>query len=379
MLKEQVEIIRKGDQSGNGMVFKVKTPGGLEVYGLATENFYGGNWDLGPTWNYLVLADAPFLVDTGRTGTSNALLGMIEDTGFPVQSLKWVVLSHGHEDHDGGLAEIVALTGAKVKAHPVYERLIRLCPEKVPDGIRKNFPPSCWHCVMPDSFANENCLDYHQNRHELVIENICGQDDTIGKNIRTMYLPGHSPDAIAIILANDIAIVGDNLLPHISPAPSKKESFNLVSEIFSVNQSEIRQAFGLEAYIKTLKRLKSLGQNHQDLLVLPGHRLFYYDQWNDFPMEARAGEIIDHHIERCGAILKILSDSPKTIKEIMTDHFEPSLLKGMGAYMAKNEIQSHLELLLDCMDIEQVNDGRYATTDNNYFESYIQSLEPWQR
>lgn len=112
MFREGIEVLKKGDESGNGMVFKMTTSIGLEIYGLATKNYYGGDWDLGPTWNYLVLEDQPFLLDTGRTGTSKALLDMIEHTGFPIRSLKSIVLSHGHEDHDGGLPAIAYKTGA---------------------------------------------------------------------------------------------------------------------------------------------------------------------------------------------------------------------------------------------------------------------------
>ena len=62
------EIINKGDDSGNGMTVRFSLPSGLEIIGLPTKNFYGGHWDLGPTWNYAVLADKPFLVDSGRFG-----------------------------------------------------------------------------------------------------------------------------------------------------------------------------------------------------------------------------------------------------------------------------------------------------------------------
>ncbi len=72
------EVINKGDEHGNGMVVKFQLPSGLEIIGLATENFYGGHWDLGPTWNYAVMADRPFLVDSGRFGQGRHLIQMME-------------------------------------------------------------------------------------------------------------------------------------------------------------------------------------------------------------------------------------------------------------------------------------------------------------
>ena len=62
-MEQHIEkIISQGDENGNEMVVKFQLPSGLEIIGLPTKNFYGGYWDLGPTWNYAVLADEPFLM-----------------------------------------------------------------------------------------------------------------------------------------------------------------------------------------------------------------------------------------------------------------------------------------------------------------------------
>jgi hypothetical protein len=80
-LKQYIkEIINQGDDSGNGMTVRFGLPSGLEIIGLPTKNFYGGHWDLGPTWNYAVLADKPFLVDSGRFGQGKNLVDMMIST-----------------------------------------------------------------------------------------------------------------------------------------------------------------------------------------------------------------------------------------------------------------------------------------------------------
>ena len=73
---EYAEVISEGDRSGNEMVVRFRLPSGLEIYGLPTKNFYGGHWDLGPTWNYAVMADLPFLVDAGKFGQGERLLAV---------------------------------------------------------------------------------------------------------------------------------------------------------------------------------------------------------------------------------------------------------------------------------------------------------------
>ena len=105
---EHAEIVRRGDQSGNEMVVRFRLPSGLEILGLPTKNAYGGHWDLGPTWNYAVMADRPFLVDAGKFGQGDRLLAMMEVAGIADSDLDFVLISHSHEDHDGGLAGLIA-------------------------------------------------------------------------------------------------------------------------------------------------------------------------------------------------------------------------------------------------------------------------------
>ena len=146
------KIINQGDANGNEMVVQFQLPSGLEIYGLPTKNFYGGHWDLGPTWNYAVMADSPFLVDAGRYGQGKNLVGMMESGGIRVKDLEFVLISHSHEDHDGGLAELLETACINVKAHAIYNLLIRQYSHEAPPGYKHNFPAKCWHCPMPESF-----------------------------------------------------------------------------------------------------------------------------------------------------------------------------------------------------------------------------------
>ena len=102
MLQEMVRVIQEGDESGNGMIIRLPFPSGLEIIGLATKNSYGGDWDFGPSWNYVVFADKAFLLDTGRVGMGSALIKMLDTAGVSKEDLDFLVVSHGHEDHDGG-------------------------------------------------------------------------------------------------------------------------------------------------------------------------------------------------------------------------------------------------------------------------------------
>ncbi|MFC1884827.1 MBL fold metallo-hydrolase [Thermodesulfobacteriota bacterium] len=376
MLAEKAEILSRGAENGNGMAFRLRFPSGLEVLGLPTKNSYGGDWDLGPTWNYLVLADVPFLVDTGRTGTGKMLKDMMDLAGFRANDLEFIILTHGHEDHDGGLAELTAKTGTRIKAHNIYNRLIRFYPDHTPRGMRVDFPPSCWHCFMPEEFSKQNCVSYHRARNELEIIEVDNGETTLLENIECFYLPGHSPDALSIILGTEAVLLGDTILPEITPAPTRKASYNHVKNILKTDKDSFYNPYGLETYIRSIKRLKVLGRNFPEILPLPGHRLYNCGRWNEFRLDERIDELLQHHLDRCGDILRILKAGPKTAREIAESHFERNLLKGFGIFMAENEILSHCEILEESGDIVLSKDELFEPTGTHGFQSLISSLKP---
>ena len=358
------------------MVVKFQLPSGLEIYGLPTRNFYGGHWDLGPTWNYAVMADKPFLVDSGRFGQGRNLVGMLDVAGISIQDLEYVLISHSHEDHDGGLAELVEITDLKIKAHAIYDLLIRQYPEDAPTGFRENFPAKCWHCPMPETFWSKNCLGYHRVLTALKVEKIGGGENIVAEDIRSFHLPGHSPDCLAIMLGEEAIVVGDVVLPDISPWPTRQELFTEVAEIIKPEYTDPEAIFGLQRYVKSLKKLASIAIQYPDIFVLPAHRFYYNNQWNGIQLAGRVNELIQHHIERCAAILEILGDRPKTAKEVAQEHFDAKLLEGFGGLMAANEVISHCELLIASGDVAAIDGNSYAATGKSNFKMYIESLRP---
>jgi len=375
-LIECAEVMRRGDRSGNEMVVRFRLPSGLEVFGLPTENAYGGHWDLGPTWNYAVMSDQPFLVDAGKFGQGNRLLAMMEAGGITDTDLDFVLISHSHEDHDGGLAELIEATRLKVKAHAIYDQLIRHYPAQSPEPKKKHFPAKCWHCFMPESFYAKNCLDYHQVLQSLTVDVIGDGRTQLGPDVCTYHLPGHSPDCLAVRLGDEALIVGDIILPDISPWPTRKEMFAEVAQVIQPAYTQAATIFGLSRYLQSLKTLIQMADDHPGLLVLPAHRLYYNDRWNPIDLADRSRQLLAHHIERCGAIVQLLNAKPKTAEEIAENYFEDRLLEGFGTLMATNEIVSHCELLVDSGDVVTTGGNRYAANGSARFETYINNLTP---
>lgn len=370
-IKKIKQIIHQGDDSGNGMIARFRLASGLEIIGLPTQNFYGGHWDLGPTWNYAVLADKPFLVDSGRFGQGQNLVDMLSSVGIKAQELEFVLISHGHEDHDGGLAELVHSAKLKVKAHAIYDLLIRKYPSQAPRGHKEDFPAKCWHCPMPESFYAKNCLGYHKVLQELKIDPVGDGENELMADVHTHHLPGHSPDCVAVLLGDEAIIVGDIVLPDITPWPTREESFSEIAAVIKPHYTQASRIFGLDRYIKSLKKLAVIAASHPDVLVLPAHRFYYRGQWNGIQLADRVKELLAHHVQRCAAILELLRTGPQTAEALAREHFEERLLEGFGSIMAANEIISHCELLAVCGDIVRVNKTQYRATGSGNFEAHI--------
>ena len=371
---EYAEIIHPGDDSGNEMMVRFRLPSGLEIFGLPTKNFYGGHWDLGPTWNYAVMSDSAFLVDAGRFGQGKNLIAMMEKVGITAADLEFVLISHSHEDHDGGLPELVDSTRLKVRAHKIYDYLIRKYPAQSPGGNKKDFPAKCWHCPMPESFYSQNCLGYHDVLQGLQIDPIGDGENGIGPDICTYHLPGHSPDCLSVRLGEEAIIVGDTILPDISPWPTRQSLFEEVAAVIKPHYTDAAAIFGLSRYLRSLKKLIKIARDYPGLIVLPAHRFYYNDRWSPVDLEDRAKELLAHHMARCGAIIEILSTGPKTAEEIAAAHFEERLLEGFGSMMAANEIVCHCELLIESGDVNRVKGNAYIAAGSMQFETYIKNL-----
>jgi len=365
------QIIRSGDSSGNGKVMKFRMSSGLEIVSFPTENPYGGQWDLGPTWNYAIMSDNAFLVDTGRWGQGRNLISMMKEAGLDAEDLKFVLITHSHEDHDGGLQDVVSMTGLKVRAHVTYDLLRRPYPDFSPEGNKKNFPAKCWHCFMPASFYTKNCLGYHDFLRSLEVETIGDDGAMLDTNIRAIHLPGHSPDCLAVLISEEAVIVGDIILPDITPWPTSLEMYDRVAPVLRPSYGEGGRLFGLERYISSLKELLSIAEKNPEIAVFPAHRLYYDDKWNCINLGDRIRELLEHHVQRCTAILEIVSSGPRTVDEIVVRHFEGSKLKGAGIHLARNEIISHCELMIKSGDLVETGQKTYMGTGSQNFVERI--------
>ena len=357
LIMKTPDIILKGSDNGEGMIIHCKTKKGTDIFALAIPNIYEGeNWDLGPTWCYLILGKKNILIDTGRFGNYGLFKTLLKTIDKKPSDIDRIIVTHSHEDHDGNIWDIISANEVEIWAHPIYSQMISY-HTNIENGARHpELPGSCRLCFMPDKFIS-SCKQYLYNRSLLNIDfdiedNLYISED----NLRFIHTPGHSADSICIILEDEVIFTGDTILPGITPRPTMEAAFKYDRLILPEEYRKENMLYGLMTYIKSLNKIMKLESQHLET-ILPSHRLFYKKKFNLLDSAPqRANEIIQFHIDRCHSILEIIDKRPLSINDIVVEHFDASLLIGSGKKMAKLEILAHIEILKKYGDICYVDE-----------------------
>lgn len=372
---QQFEILKQDKPNGDGGIMKYRTRRGTDIYCIGVPLYYdsGGDWDLGPTWCYVVTGEKLTLIDTGQFAKYEVLCAMLLQAGFDVKDIRRVIVTHGHEDHDGNLPEVLEASGAELWAHFAFDSMAAY-HEGIDDGAaHPEFPGSCRTCLMPEQF-NTVCRPYHRKR-SLIKATHRIREGAASPDSRFHFLltPGHSPDSMCSIFEDEVVFGGDTLLATITPHPSLMLEYYCNKRILPEGYGGDNGAYGLIAYIRSLYKLQE--QCRHTELLLPGHRLFEKGKLNYLKPSERAAEILRFHIERCGNILRILDGRVLGLDEISIELFDARLRRGFGKYLSQREVMSHLELLAVQGDIEWADGSKFtsrATGSEKYREFFSQ-------
>ncbi len=164
-----------------------------------------------PSQIYLLPGEKGFLlVDAGPSRKVAELLRFLRARGISPGAIKYILLTHHHEDHVGAAASLAEITGAKLIVHRAAEQALsegRVLSTGRPangcvrlvlgvyaffQGVRKEFEPIRF------------------SRQDVLLE---GDDDeflpSIGIRGRILHTPGHTRDSLSVVLEDGSAFVGD--------------------------------------------------------------------------------------------------------------------------------------------------------------------------
>ena len=345
------EIIVRGKENGEGMIVRHRTSRGTEIFGLGMPNIYAhADWDLGPTWCYLIFGRKTTLIDTGRLGNFEVFISLLKSIGKKPSDVDRIIITHSHEDHDGNVAELMSAASAQLLAHELYQPMISYHADNNYGVPHPEFPGSCRLCRMPEQVYG-GCLPYHERRSQLTVDIAVQDGQTLTDDaISFLFTPGHTPDSVCIVFEDEVIFTGDTVLPKITAQPTLAQIFKINNSILPEKYRQKNSVYGLMNFIKSLGKIAQL-RVHPFGATFPAHRLFYNSKFNLLDSSRRAKEIVGFHVERCRNILEIMEGRPIRIEEIVVKLFPKPRLAGVGKSLAENEIRAHLEIMKDCGDI----------------------------
>ena len=106
---------------------------------------YGNTWYVGPRGLGVFVITAgtgDVLIDGGVPGDAPLIEANIRSLGIHLRDIKWILNSHAHSDHAGGMAQLAHDTGAQVIANAADAPLLERGGHDDPEyGDRFPFPP----------------------------------------------------------------------------------------------------------------------------------------------------------------------------------------------------------------------------------------------
>jgi len=367
---KELTVLRQGESNGDRMVIRIVPHRGVPIHAVSVpraEFSYTG-----PTWVWLFENEGLTLIDAGEFGSFHELDDGLKCAGFRAKDIQRVIVTHGHEDHDGAVAELVAETGAEVWAHDIYARLQSYDPRTIQrtafSPIQEEFRrvADANEASAPVSSTREQYLERRKGLH---IDHRIQPGEQLG-NLSLIHAPGHSPDELCMKL-DDVVFTGDHVLPEITPHPTMKTIFapEIKAQLPAEYQTET-DWYGLATYLKSLKIVTDMGEETQ---VLPAHRYFNRDKFN-FINTLRAKDIIEHHGERLEQMLNNIGSNAVGLEHLTRGLFEHRKLMGLNLRAAMAEVVAHIELLEDIGDLEITDRRELLRTGSDNHREFILEL-----
>ena len=155
--------------------------------------------------NYLISSEAGWiLIDTGYPGGFPHFVKMLRKNHIQPKEIRYVFLTHAHDDHAGFLNEVLAATDAEVILHP-----------KAIGGLKRgqnSFEGRC-SSHLAWLFCQILALFGHgDHRYPFILEEYLERlipidserFKTLGFSYEVMETPGHTADHIALIMENKV-------------------------------------------------------------------------------------------------------------------------------------------------------------------------------
>ena len=146
---------------------------------------------------FVLLGTRTALLDTGVSGSTEALLSLVTEQGRSPQSVSRIILTHGHVNHIGSAKALRELTQATIHAHPAE----RMWIEDINTQARERPVPG-FSSLVGGSVPIDEPLQDGQ-----LIELA---DDL---HLRVIHTPGHSPGSTSFLMEEEGLLFTGDAIP----------------------------------------------------------------------------------------------------------------------------------------------------------------------
>lgn len=141
------------------------------------------------------------LIDLSLPGKRDAILGALRDNGYPLHTIKRIILTHGDVDHIGAAADIRRATGAVITCHTVEKQLLE-SPKKRPS---RNLAQAAF-------FAVAFLMPVYSGVRPVTPDELIVDGDLLPEGFIVIHTPGHTPGHISLLHKEKrLLIAGDAL------------------------------------------------------------------------------------------------------------------------------------------------------------------------
>jgi glyoxylase-like metal-dependent hydrolase (beta-lactamase superfamily II) len=172
--------------------------------------------------------DGLTVVDTGIAGSAGAILNAIGAIDRQPEDVREIVLTHFHDDHRGGAAELAERTGAPVIAHRADAPVIA--------GRQPGAPPILTDFERPIA---EVVFPKVPPAPPVEVDREVDDGDTTAGGALVVGVPGHTPGSIALLVPRlRVLFTGDTMASY-EGAP--------ILGVFNVDRSEAIESLRKQA------------------------------------------------------------------------------------------------------------------------------------
>jgi glyoxylase-like metal-dependent hydrolase (beta-lactamase superfamily II) len=300
-------------------------------------------------WLRMEAEESWVLIDTGSGyGDSNRHLeegfqAVSEVVGRTVSfsDLKYILMTHGHIDHIGGLPHILPQTGAKLGIHELDRRNLTNYEERL-IIVARRLEEFLIEAGLQDAQRDHLLSMYHLTKSLFRSVKVDFTYEEQGMQIGSfelLHVPGHCAGHVVIRL-DDVLFTGDHVLDDTSPHQAPER---------------LTLSTGLSHYLHSLDALLSWSGNAR--LFLGGHKAPIHD------LQGRVREIKKVHQLRLSEVCDLLQQ-PRTIADIAEILFGE--VHGYNELLAVEEAGAHVEYLyqrgiLEIDNLQDVENARGPT------------------